>query len=192
VLGALAGQERLTVGRFLNVALVVVASAIFWHGSRADVNAMVWFVGLSGMCAASIAYAMLKSLPSMWKPFDITWCLNLATMPVALSFKHGPWITPVGSIGLLLGAICALSVVGNALANLSFRYLELSTATALIPSAIIWGVLFDVGNHTFPEVQGIVGCLLYVLATAMLAARPPTTGTLAIIEPVSAPSVETR
>lgn len=174
VLGALAGQEKLRLGRFLNVVLVVVASAVFWHGSRAEVSLLVWVVGLGGMCAASIAYAMLKSLPSVWNPFDITWCLNLATIPVALAFKHGPWILPARAIGLLLVAICLLSLIGNALANLSFRYLELSTATALIPSAIIWGVLLDMGSHAFPAVQGVVGCILYVAATVMLAAKPPT------------------
>jgi drug/metabolite transporter (DMT)-like permease len=173
VLGAFAGQEKLKPGRFLNIVLVVVASAIFWHGSRAEVSAAVWAVGLSGMCAASIAYSMLKSLPSTWNPFDITWCLNLATVPVALLFKHGPWIAPTGNIGFLLGTICALSVVGNALANLSFRYLELSTATALIPSAIIWGVVLEIGNHLFPPIQGIAGCLLYMVATILLAANPP-------------------
>jgi len=115
---------------------------------------------------------MLKSLPSLWSPFDITWCLNLSTVPVALLSKNGPWTTPVGNTGFLLGAICALSLVGNALANLSFRYLELSTATALIPSAIIWGVLLDMGKHSFPPIQGIVGCSLYLIATTMLAAKP--------------------
>jgi drug/metabolite transporter (DMT)-like permease len=191
VLGALAGQERLRLGRFLNVVLVVVASAVFWHGSRTNVSMLVWIVGLSGMCAASVAYAMLKSLPSVWKPFDITWCLNLATIPVALAFKNGPWIVPAGARGLLLAAICILSVAGNALANLSFRYLELSTATALIPSAIIWGVLLDMGSHTFPAVQGILGCLLYVIATVMLAAKPPEKDTAKNIALVPSESAET-
>jgi drug/metabolite transporter (DMT)-like permease len=79
----------------------------------------------------------------------------------------------VGKIGILLGGICALSVVGNALANVSFLHLELSTATALIPSAIIWGVLLDMIQDKFPAVQGIAGCLLYLVATIRLAKRPP-------------------
>jgi len=191
LLGALAGQERLRLGRFLNIVLVVVASAVFWHGSRAEVSLLVWVVGLSGMCAASVAYAMLKSLPSVWKPFDITWCLNLATIPVAVAFKHGPWIVPAGTIGFLLAAICVLSLVGNALANLSFRYLELSTATALIPSAIIWGVLLDMGSHTFPATQGVIGCLLYVIATVMLAAKPPGADTPTNVALVPSESAET-
>jgi drug/metabolite transporter (DMT)-like permease len=182
VLGAFAGQEKLRLDRFLNILLVVVASAIFWHGSRAEVSAVVWLVGLSGMCAASISYVMLKSLPSLWSPLDITWCLNLATIPVALLFKNGPWILPVGNIGYLLGSICVLSVAGNALANLSFRYLELSTATALIPSAIIWGVLLDMRYHAFPPIQGIAGCLLYLVAVVQLAANPSKPDSLTSIE----------
>lgn len=172
VLGILARQETFHIGRFVNIVLVVLASAIFWHGSRADVSLAVWAVGLGGMCAASIAYVMLKSLPSVWNPIDITWCLNLATMPVALLFKHGPWVTPLGNARLLVVVICALSLLGNALCNMSFKYLELSTATALIPSAIIWGVILDMGIHTFPPVQGIIGCLLYLGATIGLAIKP--------------------
>jgi drug/metabolite transporter (DMT)-like permease len=171
LLGAMWGQEKLTVSRFMPIVLVVAASTLFWHGSRPEVNKAVWFVGLGGMCAAAIAYALLKSLPSLWGPLDITWCLNLATLPVALLFKSGPWIVPAGKIGLLLVAVCGLSLVGNALANLSFRHLELSTATALIPSAIVWGVLLDMTMHRFPAIQGIVGCVLYLVATIQLARR---------------------
>jgi drug/metabolite transporter (DMT)-like permease len=126
------------------------------------------------MCAAAVAYSLLKTLPTFWSPFDITWCLNLATLPVALLFKHEPWIVPVGKVGLFLGAICGLSLIGNALANLSFRHLELSTATALVPSFIIWGVLLDIGEHKFPAIQGIAGCLLYLAATIRLATKPAT------------------
>lgn len=173
ILGAVWRQERLEIGRFLSVVLVVMASTLFWHGSRSEASSVVWVVGLGGMIAAAIAYSLLKSVPSLWGPLDITWCLNLATLPVSLIFKHGPWIAPVGTMGLLLGAICGLSLIGNALANLSFRYLELSTATALIPSCIIWGVLLDVTQHKFPAFHGIAGCLLYLVAIFRLATKPP-------------------
>jgi len=173
LLGAMWGQETLTLSRFVNIVLVVLASTLFWYGSRPEVNVVIWAVGLGGMCAAAFAYSALKSLPSAWTPLDITWCLNFATLPVALLFKHGPWIVPIGKIGVLLGAICALSLVGNALANVSFQHLELSTATALIPSAIIWGVFLDMIQDKFPAVQGIAGCLLYLVATIRLAKKPP-------------------
>jgi drug/metabolite transporter (DMT)-like permease len=172
LLGALLGQEKLALSRFINIVLVVLASTIFWHGSRPQVSTVIWVVGLGGMCAAAIAYSLLKSLPLVWGPLDITWCLNLATVPVALLFKNGSWPAPTGRVGLLLAAICICSLIGNALANLSFQYLELSTATALIPSAIIWGVLLDMGENKFPAIQGIIGCLLYVIATIRLAKRP--------------------
>lgn len=177
ILGAVWRQEQLEVGRFLNIVLVVLASTLFWYGSRSEASPVIWVVGLSGMIAASVAYSLLKSVPPLWGPLDITWCLNLATLPVSLIFKHGPWIAPFGTIGLLLGAICGLSLIGNALANLSFRSLELSTATALIPSCIIWGVLLDVGEHHFPATHGIVGCLLYLVAIVRLAKKPPTANT---------------
>lgn len=186
VLGIVAGQETFRLGRFVNVVLVVIASAIFWYGSRGEVSVRVWAVGLVGMCAASIAYAMLKSLPNLWSPLDITWCLNLATIPVALLFKHGHWGTPTGNAVILLLLICVLSLVGNALCNLSFKYIELSTATALIPSAIIWGVLFDMGSHTFPPVQGVIGCLLYVGAILGLTVKPRKTVDASLLDGASA------
>jgi drug/metabolite transporter (DMT)-like permease len=174
LLGASWGQEKLTAARFVPIILVVLASTLFWHASRPEVNALVWVVGLGGMCAAAVAYSLLKTLPTFWSPFDITWCLNLATLPVALLFKHGLWIIPLGKVGLFLGAICTLGLIGNALANLSFRHLELSTATALVPSFIIWGVLLDISEHKFPAVQGIAGCVLYLAATIRLIIRPAT------------------
>jgi drug/metabolite transporter (DMT)-like permease len=67
-----------------------------------------------------------------------------------------------------------LSLLGNALLNLSFEYIELSTASALIPSAIIWGVLLDLGEHQHPATQGIAGCVLYLLAIVhLMINRPP-------------------
>jgi len=175
ILGAIWAHEKLELRRFMNIVLVVLASTLFWQGSRSEVNAGVWFVGLGGMCAAAFAYAALKTLPSLWNPLDIAWCLNLATLPVALLFKHGPWIAPAGNARLMLAAICGLSLFGNVLANLSFRNVELSTATALVPSSIIWGVLLDVGQHNFPPIQGIVGCFLYLLATIRLLVRKQST-----------------
>jgi drug/metabolite transporter (DMT)-like permease len=174
-LGAFLGYERLQLRKVISVSLVVLASAIFWHGSRVTASAAVWAVGIFGMCVAAVAYAMLKGLPSVWRPTDITWCLNLATMPVALGFAlKEVWVVPMKQSLWLVVAICGLSLVGNALANLSFRFLELSTATALIPSAIVWGVVLDMGGkHHFPAVQGVIGCLLYVAATLSLVARRP-------------------
>ena len=136
---------------------------------------MVWIVGLLGMCAAAIAYAILKILPLKWNTFDITWSLSLATLPVALLFKLGPWVAPSGTAVATLIAICALSIAGSALLNLSFRYLELSTATSLAPSAIIWGVLIDTLEHNHPAWQAIAGCSLYLFAMVLLIIAKPTT-----------------
>jgi drug/metabolite transporter (DMT)-like permease len=172
ILGYKAGQEKPDAGRFIEVFLVVVASVLFWHASRSHTSVLVWTVGLCGMCSAAISYVMLKELPRAWTSWDITWCLNVVTLPLTFLFKRGPWIAPVGHSGLVLVLICAFGLLGNALAYASFRYLELSTATALVPSSIIWGVLLDMGEHNFPAVQGIAGCLLYLAATIKLAIAP--------------------
>ena len=171
LIGAFLGVERFKLGRFLNIILVVAASILFWHGSRTQAPAMVWMVGLGGMSAAAVAYAMVKILPSVWSPLDMTWCLSLAELPVTLFFKRGPWIFPTGKALWMLAAICALSLISNALTNFSFRHLELSTATALVPSCIIWGVLLDMWQGQFPLLQGVLGCLLYLFAIISLATQ---------------------
>jgi drug/metabolite transporter (DMT)-like permease len=173
VIAAIAKREQLQMSRVFSIVLVVLASALFWHGARSEVSPMVWVVGLLGMCAASVAYAMLRSLPSAWNTLDITWSLNLATLPVALLFKQGPWVVPMDSVALTLAAICILSLAGSALATLSFRYMESSTASALIPSAIVWGVLLDLSEHDHPKAQAIAGCFLYVIAIARLTLSRP-------------------
>jgi hypothetical protein len=49
----------------------------------------------------------------------------------------------------------------------------LSTATALLPSAIIWGVLLDMKHGHFPKWQGYGGCLLYLVAViGLIVSRP--------------------
>ena len=87
-------------------------------------------------------------------------------------FKRGPWIVPTGHAGWVLVVICVLGLLGNALAYASFQYLELSIATAFVPSSIIWGVLLDMTEHHFPAVEGVSGCLLYLFATLSLIMKP--------------------
>jgi drug/metabolite transporter (DMT)-like permease len=112
ILGAYSGHEKLETVRLISILLVVLASVLFWHGSRSEANVVIWLVGLGGMGAAAIAYTLLKSLPSSWSPFDIAWCLSIATLPVALLFKHGQWAAPVGNVRWTVTAICILSLVG--------------------------------------------------------------------------------
>jgi drug/metabolite transporter (DMT)-like permease len=140
---------------------------------------------------SEVAYALTKGLPSLWNALDITWSLNIATLPVALLFKHGPWILPIGKVTLSLSAICVLSLAGNALLNLSFEYIELSTASALIPSAIIWGVFLDLGEHQHPAVQGIAGCVLYLLAIVHLVMNRPPVKPSPVQNAPSAPATDT-
>jgi drug/metabolite transporter (DMT)-like permease len=185
IFAAIARQETIEIGRLADIVVVVAASALFWHGSRLEAGPLVWAIGLVGMCAAAAAYALLKSLPPLWDTYDITWASSLATLPVALIFRHEPWITPTGSAILTLIAICILSLAGSALATISFRYIELSTATALIPSAIIWGVLLDMCQHNHPAVQAIIGCILYLIAVVRLTISRPTPITVPVDSPFS-------
>ena len=162
--GAWLGHEQISRSRFLTIGLVVLASVAFWHASRFEAGIKVWFVGIIGMSAAAGAYALLKSIPKAFSTFHITWALSVTTLPVALAFKNGPWLVPSGRGAVYVVLICGLSLMSNVLANVSFRILPLSMATALVPSAIIWGVLLDLTDEDVPPLQGIFGCLLYLLA----------------------------
>ena len=184
-IGTIVGQKKIGANRLLDVILVISASALFWHGSQSEISPMVWVVGLLGMCAAAIAYAILKILPFSWNTFDVTWSLSVATLPVALLFKQGPWVVPGGAAIVTLIAICALSIAGGAFLNVSFRYVELSTATSLVPSAIIWGVLIDTFEHNHPAWQAIAGCALYLLAMVlMMVDKPAVPGDISAVENV--------
>ena len=188
LIGAAASLESVSLGRFFQVALVVVASAIFWHGSRQQAGALIWTVGIVGMIAAGSAYTMLKLLPSSWSATDITWCLNVALLPVALILKNGSWNIPDARSAVLLASICILSVASNTLANISFRHIELSTAAALVPSSIIWGVGMDVFAHRYPRLEGIAGCVLYGVAMSLMVRDSPRD--LSDVEPIQPPRCE--
>lgn len=173
ILGIFSHKERLQWSRVSAIALVVLASVLFWHGSRTETNWTIWVVGLGGMCAASLAYFMLKALPASWTALDRSWCSSIAIFPVVMCFKGNPWINPVVPVRWELIVVCILGLAADAFENLAFQNLDLSTATALIPSAIIWGVLLDMKHHNFPPLQGFGGCLLYLLAVlSLILSRP--------------------
>ena len=171
--GALLGLEVFDGSKVFTIFLVVLASAIFWHASRLEMGIWVWVVGLTGMCAAAGSYALLKTIPAAFSTIDVTWALSLATIPISFAVKRGPWVVPTGRTALLVVFISALSMAMNVLGNISFRMLPLSMATAIVPSAIIWGVLLDMTVHDFPPVQGIIGCLLYVFAAIRMGIIAP-------------------
>ena len=171
--GALLGLEVFDRTKVFTIFLVVLASAIFWHASRFETGIWVWIIGLTGMCAAAGSYALLKTIPVGFSAIDVTWALSFATIPISFAVKRGPWEIPAGRTALLVLLICALSMAMNVLSNISFRLLPLSMATAIVPSAIIWGVLLDMTAHDFPPLQGIIGCLLYVFATIRMGILTP-------------------
>jgi drug/metabolite transporter (DMT)-like permease len=173
MLGVMSRRERIEWRRSGSVVLVVLASILFWHGSRTEAGWLIWGVGLGGMCAASIAYIMLKTLPAQWSALDKSWSASVAVLPVVWCFNQSPWLIPSRDACWKLAGLCILGVVASALENMSFQYLDLATATAFIPSSIIWGVLLDMKQHNFPPWQGFGGCLLYLVAIATLISYRP-------------------
>jgi drug/metabolite transporter (DMT)-like permease len=173
MLGVMSRRERIEWRSSGSVVLVVLASILFWHGSRTEAGWLVWSVGLGGMCAASIAYIMLKTLPARWSALDKSWAASVAVIPVVWCFNQSPWVIPSRDACWKLVGLCILGVIANVLENMSFQYLDLATATAFIPSSIIWGVLLDMKHHNFPPWQGFGGCLLYLVAIVTLIGYRP-------------------
>jgi drug/metabolite transporter (DMT)-like permease len=173
MLGVISRRERIEWRRGGSVVLVVLASILFWHGSRTEAGWLIWSVGLGGMCAASIAYMMLKTLPARWSALDKSWAASVAVIPVVWCFNQSPWLIPSRDACWKLVGLCILGVIANALENMSFQYLDLATATAFIPSSIIWGVLLDMKHRNFPPWQGFGGCLLYLVAIVTLISYRP-------------------
>jgi drug/metabolite transporter (DMT)-like permease len=122
----------------------------------------VFAVGLSGALAAAASYTALKQAAIHWSPMTLTWGISLSSIPVTLIRKHGPWVSLDRHVALPLLSIAVLCTVGQLFLALSYRWAELSTATAIVPSTMAFGVFFDVIMGAPAGGRQLLGCLIYL------------------------------
>ena len=167
--------ERPSLRRLIDFLFIVAGSVVFWMGTsvHARVSAGVWAVGAVGVSASVFAAFALKRAVLIWSPYSLAWSMSLAALPVTLALKHDVWTMPNRHSIFAIGLICLLSILAQLLVATSFKWLEISTASALVPSSIVWGVLFEVFGGSFPTPQGLAGCVLYMFGMTRLSMSKP-------------------
>jgi drug/metabolite transporter (DMT)-like permease len=163
MLAWLTRSERPRLTRLFDFLLVVSGSFLFWSASSMSIGVgYVWIVGLLGALFATFSQLLLKRAVVRWSPGTLAWSMNLAGIPATLSLRHKPWVVPDHHAFISILLICTLSLFAQILFAISFKRLPGSTASALVPSSIVWGVLLDILRGGFPSEEGLAGCLLYI------------------------------
>jgi drug/metabolite transporter (DMT)-like permease len=155
-------SERLTVARSVCLVLVVGGGFVFWGDAYGGGARLVFVVGLGGALAAAASYTVLKQAAVGWSPFTLTWGMSLLSIPVTLLMKRGAWVQLSSTVVLPLLSIAILCCVGQVFVALSYRWAELSTATALASSTMAWGVLLDALAGSTTGLKQLIGCVIYL------------------------------
>jgi drug/metabolite transporter (DMT)-like permease len=171
VFGWISRSEKPALSKMVCLVLVVSGSFIFWFNSQTTAPALVLAVGLGGALAAAASYTALKHASMRWNPLTLAWAFSFAGFPVSLIFKNGAWVPLRLNVGLGLLSIVFLATLTQILLALSFKWADLSIATAIIPSSMGWGVALDVASGEPAGGKQIVGCLVYLLGTVRLVTR---------------------
>jgi drug/metabolite transporter (DMT)-like permease len=180
VIARLVGQERLTAGRALGVALGVGGVALMLSGTLGD-NGNLWAeiaclgAALSYGIAGVFGRRHLRGVAPLAAAFGQLAASTALVLPVMLILTPAPWtLRPSLTV---IGAIVALALFGTALAYaIYFRILaragatNLMLVTVLIPvSAALLGGLF-LGERL--EARHFVGMFVIALALAAMDGRP--------------------
>jgi drug/metabolite transporter (DMT)-like permease len=155
-------SERLSVGQTFCLLLVVGGSLIFWGQASASAEKTIYLVGLGGAIAAAASYISLKRASLTCSPFTLTWGISLLSIPVTLLLKHGAWKPLNQRVLLPLILIAGLCTIGQIFVALSYRWAELSTATAIVPSTMAFGILIDALSVSAMADRQILGCAVYL------------------------------
>ena len=170
----LSHSERLTPSRILCLVLVVAGGFVFYGDSSGRTAAPVFAVGLGGALAAAGSYTVLNRAAANWSPFTLTWAISLLSVPVTLLLKRGAWVPLHSGVILPLLSIAMLCCAGQVLVALSYRWVELSTATALASSSMAWGVAIDVMAGTSAGAKQLLGCAVFLAGCIPLTLMKPS------------------
>jgi drug/metabolite transporter (DMT)-like permease len=172
VFGWLFHSEKPEFSRIACLFLVVSGSFIFWFNSQMSAPTSVLAIGLGGAVAAAASYTALKHASARWSPLTVAWAFSFAGFPVSFIFKNGPWVPLTTNVLVVLSSIALFAACNQVFIALSYRWAELSTATAIVPSSMAWGVVLDVTSHEQAGGKQLFGCLIYLLgAIPLMTAR---------------------
>jgi drug/metabolite transporter (DMT)-like permease len=166
-------SEKLTLARILCLVLVAAGGFVFWGDGNIGAVGQVFAVGLGGALAAAASYTVLNRAAASWSPFTLTWGLSLLSIPVTLLLKRGPWVPLHSGVILPLLSIAILCSAGQVFVALSYRWAELSTATALASSSMAWGIIFDALSGSTAGMKQLVGCAIYLAGCIPLTVMKP-------------------
>ena len=155
-------SEKMTLARIACLVLVVAGGFVFWGDGNVGAAGQVFAVGLGGALAAGASYTVLNRAAASWSPFTLTWGMSLLSIPVTMLLKRGPWVPLHSGVVLPLLSIAVLCSAGQVFVALSYRWAELSTATALASSTMAWGIILDVFAGSAAGVKQLVGCAIYL------------------------------
>lgn len=155
-------SERLTLARIVCLVLVVAGGFVFWGDVNVGAVGQVFAVGLGGALAAAGSYTVLNRAAANWSPFTLTWGISVLSIPVTLLLKRGPWVPLYSGVILPVLSIAVLCSAGQVFVALSYRWAELSTATALASSSMAWGVVLDVFSGSTAGLKQLIGCAIYL------------------------------
>ena len=176
--------EKPSLSRLVDLLFIVVGDFVFWNGTllHTGVSAAVWTVGLVGATAAASAGIALKRAVLTWNTYTIAWSMSIAGIPETLILRRDPWVVPDRFCILLLAAICLLSLSAQLLIAASFKRLQVSTASALTSTSILFGVSFEILRGEYPTPHGLIGCLLDIFGITRLSISsqqsPPRPGSM--------------
>jgi len=162
VLGLRTGAIRSGITPTVCMILVAVGSCLCWQGAPSASNLYVWAVGLIGAIAAGIHYTMLEQQSAGWSPSSLIWPLSLISLPLMIALKTGPWAPLSGGTLIPLAQVGGLCLVGQYLVIVSLRYAGLAIGTALVPSAVAFGVAAHVATAQGAHDEPILGSFVYL------------------------------
>ena len=170
ILGFWTGAIPIRFSQALCMSLVVVGSCLFYGGAAGKPSMAVWLGGLGGAVAAGVHYTMLERQSNDWSPVALIWPLSFISLPLMLALKSSPWLPPSLPVALTLLGIGMLCLVGQYLVIVSMRHAGLAVGTALVPSAIAFGVLIEAAMTHRIRPLATAGCLVYSIGLMPLVA----------------------
>jgi drug/metabolite transporter (DMT)-like permease len=185
--GHLSGEARFTLGSMVALVIIAIGTWIYWYGVNPPLSLDVITVGVLGAAAAAIAYTAMKKATRTADPILIVWAVCSISVPVSFVTRFQDWTMPTASGWFVLILISLGMLLTQYLLALSFGWLPLPLASALIPSSIVWSVLgeaFTSGVHATPH--AIVGTLTYAVGICGLTAEGNRKRATTIPEPSAA------